>query len=460
MGQGDTLDRFPPSSREAEMGVLGCLLLQPRESMTALNAMGMHSGMFYDLRHRSIFEMIDAMLDIKIPIDLITLQQQLKNRDMLDGIGGIAYLSSLQDSVPSAANLPWYFETLREKFALRQVVVAATEITSTAYKFSGEIGEFLNECEKRIMDVGRSCVNQTREDKTAKELAIEGINAIERMHQSQGAVLGIASGFRDVDKMTLGFQNGDLIVIAGRPSMGKTSWMMNAAEHVAIDLHQPVGIFSFEMSPESLMLRILSSRARVNLRNVQRGFMSQQDVQTLTNASGTISRSPLHIIDARGYTTNKMKSKARQMVAEHGIKLFGIDYLQLITSSRRTDKRNDEITYISSSIKAIAGEHNVPVIAASQLSRDLEKGHAKPRRPRLSDLRDGGAIEQDADVVGLLTSATGESIDDSGLQADSVGIDLIIAKQRNGPTGVVPMTFLKTITRFESAATIEKSDYQ
>jgi replicative DNA helicase len=291
-------------------------------------------------------------------------------------------------------------------------------------------------------------------------LVKKAINTIEDYHQRQGTLTGIGTGFTDLDKMTTGLHGGEMIVIAARPSVGKTSLAMNIAEYVAIDQRLPVGVFSLEMTAESLVLRMLCSRSRVNLRNVREGFLAERDFPKLTGSAGKLAGAPLFIDDSSGLSILQMRAKARRMYQQHGIRLFVIDYLQLLNStSRRAENRQQEIADISSGIKSLAKELNVPVIVLSQLNREIEK--EKGRAPRLSDLRESGAIEQDADLVGLLYRPAKPEDEDAGADSsnEAMPVNLLIAKQRNGPAGEdVHLTFLKSYTRFESAAKISESD--
>ncbi|HPC61541.1 MAG TPA: replicative DNA helicase, partial [Verrucomicrobiota bacterium] len=294
---------------------------------------------------------------------------------------------------------------------------------------------------------------------TIKDLVKKAINTIEDYHQRQGMLTGIATGFPDLDKMTSGLHGGEMVVIAARPSMGKTSLAMNIAEHVAVDLKLPVGVFSLEMTSESLVLRMLCSRSRVNLRNVREGFLAERDFPKLTGAAGILASAPLFIDDSGGLSILQLRAKARRMFQQYKIKLFVIDYLQLLHStSRRAENRQQEIADISNGIKALAKELNVPVIVLSQLNRELER--EKNRKPRMSDLRESGAIEQDADLIGLLykPNADDEEAAAPAAEEDAVPVNLLIAKQRNGPTGDVHLTFLKPYTRFESAAKVSDED--
>ena len=455
---GETLiDRLPPHSNEAEQGVLGCILLSPPDCMgICIEKFKRGSEVFYDLRHQHIYEILAEMYDDKEPIDLITLQQRLRDRKQIDAVGGLAYLSSLADAVPSAANLEYYVNIVREKYVLRRLIHACTGVVGRVYEHEGEVDGLLDEVERDILHINEERVEES--SMMIKELVHKAINTIEEFHQRQGMLTGVGSGFPDFDKMTSGMHGGEMIVIAARPSMGKTSLAMNIAEHVAVDEKLPVGVFSLEMTSESLVLRMLCSRSRVNLRNIRDGFLAERDFPKLTGAAGKLANSPLYIDDTAGLSILQLRAKARRMFQQFGIKLFVIDYLQLLNStSRRSDNRQQEIADISNGIKALAKELNVPVIVLSQLNRELEKD--RNRKPRLSDLRESGAIEQDADLVGLLYKAsTGEDEDGGAPEQEAAGVNLYIAKQRNGPTGDVNLTFMRSYTRFESAAKVSAED--
>jgi len=451
------IDRLPPHSMEAEQGVLGCILLSPNDCLgDCIEKFKSGSEVFYDLRHRSVYETLIEMYERKEAIDLITVQQTLKDKSQLDGVGGLAYLASLPDAVPSAANLEYYLEIVREKFVLRRMISTCTEVVSRAYEHQGEVDTLLDEVERDVLRMATDRV--TGGNRTIKDLVHSAIHTIEEYHQRQGKLGGLGSGFLDLDKMTDGWHEGEMIIIAARPSMGKTSLAMNMVEHVAVNLNLPVGVFSLEMTAESLVMRMMSSLARVNSRSIRDGFLSERDFSKLTTAAGKLAKAPLFIDDASGLSILQLRAKARRMHQQYGLKLFVIDYLQLLHStSRRAENRQQEIADISNGIKALAKELRVPVIVLSQLNRELEKD--KNRKPRMSDLRESGSIEQDADVVGLLYRPVAND-DDEGPSPDqeAVPVNLLIAKQRNGPTGDVNLTFLKSCTRFENAAKISGED--
>jgi replicative DNA helicase len=410
---------------------------------------------FYDLRHRTVYEALVEMYDGKQAIDPFTLQQRLKDKQQLESVGGVAYVSALPDAVPSAANLSFYLEIIWEKFILRRMISTCTEAIGRVYEYEGDVDALLDEVERDILHISESRVESS--SSTIKDLVHRAITTIEEYHQRQGMLTGLGTGFTDLDKMTSGLHGGEMIVIAARPSMGKTSLAMNVAEHVSIDLKLPVGVFSLEMTAESLVLRMLCSRSRVNLRNIRDGFLAERDFPKLTGAAGKLANAPLFIDDTAGMSILELRAKARRMYQQYGIKLFVVDYLQLLHSSaRRIENRQQEIADISNGIKALAKELKVPVIVLSQLNRELEKD--KSRKPRLSDLRESGAIEQDADLVALLYKPASGEDEEAGQEQDAVPVNLLIAKQRNGPTGDVNLTFLKSYTRFESAAKISSDD--
>jgi replicative DNA helicase len=453
-----SVDRLPPHSMEMEQGVLGCVLLSPNDCMGECIEKLKDNGKeaFYDLRHQTIYETLTVMFDTREAIDLITLQQRLKDKGLLEQIGGIPYLSQLQDSVPSAANLSYYLESVREKFLLRKMISVCSEVVGRVYDYEGEVDMLLDEVERDVLRISESRVQGGA--LTTKDLVGKAIGTIENFFNRKGTLTGAGTGFPDLDRMTDGLHPAEMVVIAARPSMGKTSLAMNIVEHVALEEKLPVGVFSLEMSAESLVLRMMCSIARVNLRSIRDGFMSEADFPKLTSAAGKLANSKLFIDDTAGLSILQLRARARRLSQQHGIKLFVIDYLQLLhsTGRRSADNRQQEIADISSGIKALAKELKVPVIVLSQLNRELEKD--KSRKPRLSDLRESGAIEQDADLVGLLYKPNAGDDEDAVEEGDGVPVNLLIAKQRNGPTGDVNLTFLKPYTRFESAAKVSDED--
>lgn len=455
-------DRLPPHSIEAEMGVLGCALMAPGEALGRCIERFKHGAMvFYDLRHQVIFNALVELLDRQAVIDVVTVGQHLKDRNQLDAMGGFAYLSTLIETVPSAASLDYYADIVREKYVLRRMIQTCTNVITRAYEEQSDVDGLLDEVERDILQVSEDRIEPP--SRTIKDLVADSVKTIEDYFHRRGALRGLGTGLADLDKITGGLHEGEMIVIAARPSMGKTSLAMNVVEHVAAELRQPVGVFSLEMTAESLVMRMLCSLARVNLRSIREGFMSERDFPKLITATGKLSGAPLYVDDTGGLSILQLRARARRMWQQFGVKLFVIDYLQLLHSTaRRADQnRQQEISDISSGIKSLAKELKVPVIVLSQLNREVERD--KSRKPRLSDLRESGAIEQDADVVGLLykadpsnpkKAAGAEDEDEEATEADGAPVNLLIAKQRNGPVGDVFLTFLRSFTRFESASRI------
>lgn len=453
----EKIDRLPPHSLEAEQGVLGSILLDAEIAMPICFERLKTSAVFYDLRHRTIYEALSWMYDERNPIDMLTAQQWLKDVGQLEAVGGLAYLSELPGMVPSAANVSYYADIVFEKHILRTMIQTCTSVVGRAYEHSAgneEVDDFLDEVERDILKIRQDQVQSV--NLTTRQLVVRAIETIEQCHAHAGVIRGLATGFADLDKMTSGFNGGEMIVVAARPGMGKTSLAMNIAEHVAVDLNIPVGVFSLEMTADSLMLRMLCSRARVNIRSMREGFLAERDFPRLTGAAGKLQSAPLHIDDTSGLSIMQLRAKARRMAQQFGIKLLVVDYLQLMHSTnRKADNRQQEIADISGGVKALAKELNIPVIALSQLNRKLEE--RERGRPKLSDLRESGAIEQDADFVGLLYKP-GDKEDEADEHGEAIPVNLLIAKQRNGPTGDVLLTFLRSYTRFESAAKVSPED--
>ena len=442
------LDRLPPHSHEAEQSVLGCCLLDPVSCLSECAAkVRAGSEVFYDLRHQTIYDAMSELFGDGQPVDAVTLQQRLKDKGRLEEVGGVAYLMALPDYAPSAANLPRYLEIVQEKHLLRRLINVCTQAASGAYEFDGKVSEMLDAVERDILAVRGIGDFEDRPD--AKELVSRAIGVIEAMHQRQGAVSGVATGLADLDKLTSGQQKGELNILAGVPSMGKTALAMNIAEHAAVACLVPVGVFSLEMTSESLMTRMLCSSARVNLRSVRDGFLAERDFPKLTMASGKLAKAALHFDDTSDLSIHELRARARRMWQKHKIGLFVVDYLQLMNAhggGRKVENRQQEVADIASGLKGMAKEFKVTVLALSQLNED-------------GALRESRAIGQHADGVWVLQKAKSDDSDEKdSLSADAVPVDLLVKKQRNGPTGVVNLTFLKCYTRFESAAKMSDED--
>jgi replicative DNA helicase len=437
-------DRLPPHSPEAETGVLGCILAGGATCVAdAINA-GVGVGDFYDLRHRSIWEAAVSLFDQNKGVDAVTLCTELKRQGLLETAGGIAYIGPLEDGVPSTENLPYYISDLKEASLRRQLVDACASTTTSCYEPSRSSKELVEDHEREILKLlgGNGSGPQMR---PMKENVVAAISKIEEIHTKGGGTFGLSTGFADLDQMTCGLQATDLSIIAGRPSTGKTSLAMQIAEHVALTLKEPVGVFSLEMSDVSLTMRMLCSIARINMQRMRQGVLCMSDFTSLTAAASKLANAPLYIDQSSCISISQLRAKARRMVQLYKIKLLIIDYLQLLHA--KAESRQTEVAAISAGCKELAKDLNIPVLALSQMNRDQEKGvKGQPRPPRLSDLRESGAIEQDADFVGLLWRPTPDTT------------ELLVAKQRNGPTGPVPLVFIKEYTRFENAAKIEPED--
>jgi replicative DNA helicase len=377
----------------------------------------------------------------------MTLSEELRKSGDLESAGGISFLTELVDSVPSAANIEHYAKIVLDKYILRQLISASSDIARECYRAEHDAGSILDEAEQKIFRVSESRVSQGFAH--IKDILKERFEEIQRVHESRESITGLSSGFIDLDKYTAGFHPGDLVIIAGRPSMGKTSFALNIAQHVGLDGKRPAAIFSLEMSKELLVQRLLCSEAQVDAQKVRRGFTSAKDIERLTNAAGLLSEAPLFIDDTPAITTLDIRARARRLKVERDISLIIVDYLQLARTSERTENRQQEISSISRSMKALAKELGVPVIALSQLSRAVE-ARGGDKRPVLSDLRESGAIEQDADLVLFLYRP---EFYDPGDPEKEGKAELIIGKQRNGPTGTVNLMFEKQYTRFRSLDT-------
>jgi replicative DNA helicase len=443
--------RSLPFSEDGEKGVLCSLLLSPRD-VADICVLHLRSEAFYIPAHEIIYSLVLEFGEKSKPIDFVALKQALKDRNQLEEIGGPEYLSDLYNFVPTAANAGYYIDIVREKYVLRRLISACNRLSTQCYDQQGEINPLLDEAEKEIFAITGEHVKT--DIVSTKDLVMEAIEQIERLYENRGSVTGLPTGFVELDRMTSGLHAAEMIVIAARPSMGKTAFAMNIAEYVAMDIGKAVAVFSLEMSSQQLVQRILCSRAKVDLQRVRNGFLSERDFPNLTAAASQVAAAKMFIDDTPGLTVTELRAKARRIKSQHDIQLIVIDYLQLLRSmSRRAqDNRQLEISEISAGIKALAKELHLPIIVIAQLNRQPDTRAKEGGRPRLSDLRESGSIEQDADLVGLLVRPEYYETDDEAKQERAGEAELIIAKQRNGPTGDVPLTFLKQYTRFESRA--------
>lgn len=452
------LDRLPPFSNEAECGVIGSMLVDPSVIGTVVEMFKQSGENFYDLRHQEIFTTIVELWDERDPVDLISVYERLKTWGKAEQAGGMQYLSSLMDSVASAANVEYYADIVREKYLLRRMIRVCTDTVSQLYDYEGDVAKILDECEKNVLRVNEDRINTSTP--AIKQLVANVISQIEAALKVTNGIVGLATGFSDFDKLTRGLRPGTMNTIAARPSLGKTSLALNIADYVAIESRLPVGIISLEMSAASLTSRMIFSRARVNSNSYMDGFNQDRAFPKMTSAAGKVAASPIYIDDTAGQSILQVRAKARRWWQQYGIKLLLIDYLQLMNAlgtRKKHDNRQQEVTDISNGVKQLAKELNIPVIVLSQLNREFER--EKNRTPRLSDLRESGSIEQDSDLVGFLYKPANDDEDDPlPSQEEAIPVNLLIAKQRDGPTGSVPLTFMKSWTRFESAARVSDED--
>ena len=446
---GKEVPRSLPFSEDGEKGVLCSLLLSPRE-VADICVLRLRPDAFYIPAHQIIYGLILEFGDKSKPIDFVSLKQALKDRNQLEEMGGPEYLSALYSFVPTAANAGYYIDIVREKYVLRRLILACNKLSSQCYDQQSEIEPLLDDAEKEIFAITGEHVKT--ELVPTKDLVMETIEQIEKLYEKRGSVTGLSTGFKELDRMTSGLHAAEMIVIAARPSMGKTALAMNIAEHVSMDFGKPVAVFSLEMSSQQLVLRLLCSRARVDLQSVRNGFLTDRDFPKLTTAASELAAAKMFIDDTPGLTITELRAKSRRMKSQYDIQLIVIDYLQLLRSmSRRAqDNRQLEISEISGGIKALAKELNLPIIVIAQLNRQPDARANQGGRPRLSDLRESGSIEQDADLVGLLVRSDYYDTDEDAKNEAASEAELIIAKQRNGPTGDVLLTFLKKYTRFEA----------
>ncbi len=438
--------KLPPQALEAEQSLLGGLLLDNRRWDEVNDEVGMTD--FYSQNHRLIFGAIRNLQGSSDPADVITVSEWLENNGSLDDAGGLSYIGTLANSTPSTANILTYAKIVRERSILRSLIAAANEISDSAYTPEGKTPrEVLDNAEKLVFDISERDGRNQKGFTTIQDLLTRSINRIEELFESNETVTGIATGFTDLDEMTSGLQRGDLVVLAGRPSMGKTSFAMNIAEYVALEKGLPVAIFSMEMPGEQLAMRMLSSIGRINSNKVRTGKLGDDDWPRLNSAVGLLDKAPLFIDDSAGLNPLDLRSRARRLLREHeDFGLIVIDYLQLMQSSGKEENRATEISNMTRALKMLAKELNVPVMILSQLNRSLEQRPNK--RPIMSDLRESGAIEQDADVIFFVyrDEVYNEDTDQKGIS------EIIIGKQRNGPVGTVRLTFRGEYTRFENFA--------
>lgn len=432
-------DRTPPHNIEAEQAVLGAIFLEPQSIATATEVLMPDD--FYRASHQRIYEAMVNLSEKGEPIDLVTVTTALSNMKTLDEIGGVSYLSDLANSVPTAANIEYYTKIVEEKSILRRLIKTATNIVASGFSDEGEVETVLNDAEKSILEVAQR--KDSGRFKNIKDVLIEVYDNIEQLHHHDEEVTGVPTGFRDLDGMTSGFQRNDLIIIAARPSVGKTAFALNIAQNVATHTGENVAIFSLEMGAEQLVMRMLCAEGNINAQSLRTGHLETEDWGKLTMAMGSLSNAGIFIDDTPGIRVNEIRSKCRRLKQEHGLGMILIDYLQLIQGDGSSkENRQQEVSEISRALKGLARELSVPLIALSQLSRGVESRQDK--RPMMSDIRESGSIEQDADIVGFLYR-------DDYYEQDSERqniIEIILAKQRNGPVGTVELAFVKEYNKF------------
>ena len=439
-----SLHKLPPQNLEAEQSVLGGILLDNQALNTVLEALTQAD--FYSDAHRKIFKAIIDLSERSEPCDLITLSNILKDQKRIDQVGGTAYLASLVDNVASAANISYYVKIIKEKSVLRRLIGSATEILNKSYDAGMDVDDILDEAEHAIFEISENKIRPAFHP--IREIIRESFKTIERLYDKKELITGVATGFERLDELTSGLQNSDLIIIAGRPSMGKTAFALNIAQYAALEAGVPVAIFSLEMAREQLATRMLSAEARVDSQRLRKGFLGETDWPKLTTAAGRLSDAPIYIDATPPITVIEMKAKSRRLKADAGLGLVVLDYLQLMRGSSFKDSREQEISEISRSLKALAKELSLPVIALSQLNRKVED--RTNRRPQMADLRESGAIEQDADVIAFIYRAAVSTR--SAANPDKGMAEIILGKQRNGPTGIVKLAFQEKYTRFENLA--------
>lgn len=434
------LEKIPPQNREAEMSVLGSMLMEESALVRAVEII--KPFYFYEESHRKIFLAMQSLFEKNQAVDIVTVSEELRKQRQLEEIGGASYITQLTAMLPTAVNIEHYAQIVKEKALLRRLISTSTQVVQNCYEPESEVNVLIDRAEQLIFEISQYQI----EGKFVplKDVIRDSIEKIDQLYQRKEHVTGLATGIKEFDTRTAGLQPSDLIIVAGRPSMGKSAFVSSICENITVELKKPTAFFSLEMSKEQLVQRMLCSHARVDAQKVRTGYLSQQDWPKLTAAAGKLSEAPMFIDDSPSLTALELRAKARRLKSQYNIELVVVDYLQLMQGVARTENRQQEISEISRSLKALARELRIPVIAVSQLSRAVESRTGN--RPQLSDLRESGAIEQDADVVVFLfREEYYHQTDENRNKAEA-----IIAKQRNGPVGSVELVFLKEWTRFEN----------
>ena len=436
-----SLERTLPHNIDAEKSVLGAILVNNENYFKVMETLRPED--FYLDGHRVIYRQMVELIERSKAIDLITIQEELVRASQLESAGGITYLASLLDGIPHLVNIDHYIEIIGEKSLMRQMINSANKIMAECFDQSEPAEEILDRAEQSLFNLSEKRLRSGFV--SIKEMELSTTKLIEKLYTEREMITGVATGFRDLDRLTSGLQPADLIILAVRPSMGKTALCLNIAQHVALHKGLPVGMFSLEMSKEQLLMRMLCAEARVDAHKVRTGYLAKDDFRKLIDSLGRTTQAPIFLDDSSTLTVMEMRSKCRRLKAEHGLSLIIVDYLQLMSGYGRVENRTQEISGISRGLKALAKELAVPVIALSQLSRAPEQRQGD-HKPQLSDLRESGSIEQDADLVMFIyrEEVYKPSEENAGLA------ELIISKQRNGPTGIVKLAFLREYTRFET----------
>ncbi|WP_214627089.1 replicative DNA helicase [Paenibacillus agaridevorans] len=432
-------DRIPPQNMEAEQAVIGAILIQPEALITAMERV--RSEDFYSSSHSRIYEAMIELGEDNQPVDLVTLTAHLQDQGLLEEIGGVSYLAKLANAVPTAANIDYYAQIVEEKSMLRRLIRTATNIVSDGYANAEDVGVLLSDAEKKILEISNR--RSSGGFISIRDVLMEVFEKVEFLYSNKGGPTGIPSGFVDLDRMTAGFQRSDLIIVAARPSVGKTAFALNVAQNVGVRAKETVAIFSLEMSAAQLVQRIICAEANVDATRMRTGSLEGDDWEKLTMAIGALAEAEIYIDDTPGITVADIRAKCRRLKKERGLGMILIDYLQLIEGRGKAgENRQQEVSEISRTLKMIARELEVPVIALSQLSRGVEQRQDK--RPMMSDLRESGSIEQDADIVAFLYR---DDYYDKESEKKNI-IEIILAKQRNGPVGTVELVFLKNFNKF------------
>lgn len=445
-----SLKKLPPHHLEAEESVLGAILSSNDAISKALEVI--HADDFYRGTHQKIFNAMVDLFDLNEPIDLLTLSDKLRKKDELEITGGVEYLSQLEEAIPTAAAITYHCKIVREKKILRELITTATDIVTKSYEDSGDVNNLLDLSEKAIFEIAEKKIKKSFHN--IKTIIKDSFESIEKLFERKSFITGVSTGFNKFDQMTAGLQPSDLIIIAGRPAMGKTTFALDIARHVGVNENLPVAVFSLEMSKEQLGIRMLCSEGRVSSNKIRTGYLAQADWPNLTNAAGRLSDSPIFIDDSPGLSDLDIRARSRRLQSEHkNLGLIIIDYLQLMRGRGKIESRQLEISEITRSLKELAKELNVPVIALSQLSRAVESRTGN--KPQLSDLRESGSIEQDADVVVFIyrDEVYNPESEDIGLA------EIIIGKQRNGPVGSFKTTFIKELPRFENSVEMDDEGF-